>query len=130
MKKFIVFMIFGIGILATTLHTSYASPSPPDNVCIVAADEYAVDVVSSETAYVQVYQYATLERIESFELVAVKPPGECTANETNKDPDFSKMYSLNYRTCPLAGNVPYQKKFLAKNKNSINRFARDGLKQE
>src|SRR3972149_2947789 len=123
MKNFIVFMIFAIGMFAMGSHMSYASPSPPGKVCLIAADGYTVDQVSPETTSVQVFQYAMLDQFKSFELVAVKPPGECTAEAiVQKAPDFKRFIELNYRTCLYSMAFNNQKnKLIQKNMAEVQR---------
>ena len=111
MKKFIAFCIFMIGMMIMWPPGEQAKAATTDQVCMVAdighADFIAIDQVT--TQYV------------SFEFAAIKPPGVCTAeNVVQKSPDFMKFYSLNYRTCLNTKDVSNQRKFITRNKVSVD----------
>lgn len=114
MKKFIAFCIFMIGLMLVWPPGEQAKATTnTDQVCMVAdighADFIAIDQVTT--------QYSP------FEFAAIKPPGIATAeNVVQKSPDFMKFYSLNYRTCLNTKDVSNQRKFITKNKVSVDRI--------
>lgn len=127
MKAFILLICFSFGMLLTM---------PPGNKA-QAANTHQITFVSDVGQVMPSYEYQVnidfsarplvVQEIGVYDLPASDVPIVCTADVIQKRPDFNSFYNLNYRTCLSAGNVQYRKKFLTKNTESINRFARDGL---
>lgn len=125
MKAFILLICFSFGMLLTM---------PPGNKA-QAANTHQITLVSDVGQVMPAYEYQVAIDFAARPLVVQDigaasdvPIAVCTAEIVQKRPDFNSFYNLNYRTCLSAGNVPYPKKFLTKNTESINRFARDGLR--
>lgn len=128
MKAFILLICFSFGMLLTM---------PPGNQA-QAANTHQVTLVSDVGQNMQAYDQVTfdfvalpcvVQEIGAYDTPAANVPIVCTADVVQKRPDFNLFYCLNYRTCLSDGKVQNQKKFISKNKDSVHRYARDGLTQ-
>lgn len=127
MKAFILLIFFSFGMLLTMPPGNQAQAANTHQVTLVS------DVGQIAPAYQVTFDFVALpyvvQEIGVFDTPALNVPIVRTADVVQKLPDFNSFYSVNYRTCLSDGKVQNQKNFISKNKESVHRYARDGLTQ-